>query len=337
MIYLLSRGSRRSRTAFACLWVPTVLQGTALLPALPAAARFVRAVSAPAHTGSAGPPGVCSRSRVRTLLLRVAAAAAEQARWRRAGLLPRGLPGSRCVSLALLPTADKPPACVQMVNVPKQKNTFCRKCKKHTKQKVSQYKTGKASIFAQGKQPYRDAGGRSRARVGSRASVAGVGGVVQWWAAGRGGWAAVALTGGTGGCSCDDSGGNSWQPAARVPGVCCMRCGRSLVVWLFFSRRQAAVRPEAVRFRWPDQAGLPQEGEDHEEDLPAYGVHQVQAEVAARHQALQALRAWRDQEGAGPLRLGTLRAEPAFCCERCWRGEGDVRRLSLGTGCSVRT
>jgi hypothetical protein len=37
-----------------------------------------------------------------------------------------------------------------MVNVPKQKNTFCRKCKKHTKQKVSQYKTGKASIFAQG-------------------------------------------------------------------------------------------------------------------------------------------------------------------------------------------
>ena len=41
-------------------------------------------------------------------------------------------------------------APVQMVNVPKQKNTFCRKCKKHTKQKVSQYKTGKASIFAQG-------------------------------------------------------------------------------------------------------------------------------------------------------------------------------------------
>ena len=41
-----------------------------------------------------------------------------------------------------------------MVNVPKQKNTFCRKCKKHTKQKVSQYKTGKASIFAQGKRRY---------------------------------------------------------------------------------------------------------------------------------------------------------------------------------------
>jgi large subunit ribosomal protein L44e len=41
-----------------------------------------------------------------------------------------------------------------MVNVPKQKNTFCKKCKKHTKHKVSQYKTGKASIFAQGKRRY---------------------------------------------------------------------------------------------------------------------------------------------------------------------------------------
>ena len=34
--------------------------------------------------------------------------------------------------------------------MPKQKNTFCKKCKKHSKMKVSQYKTGKASIFAQG-------------------------------------------------------------------------------------------------------------------------------------------------------------------------------------------
>jgi hypothetical protein len=41
-------------------------------------------------------------------------------------------------------------AATAQVNMPKQKNTFCRKCKKHTKMKVSQYKTGKASIFAQG-------------------------------------------------------------------------------------------------------------------------------------------------------------------------------------------
>ena len=41
-------------------------------------------------------------------------------------------------------------AVLAQVNMPKQKNTFCKKCKKHTKMKVTQYKTGKASVFAQG-------------------------------------------------------------------------------------------------------------------------------------------------------------------------------------------
>ena len=38
------------------------------------------------------------------------------------------------------------------VNVPKQRRTFCKakKCKKHTLHKVSQYKAGKASLYAQG-------------------------------------------------------------------------------------------------------------------------------------------------------------------------------------------
>ncbi|KAG0057137.1 40s ribosomal protein L44e, partial [Linnemannia elongata] len=38
------------------------------------------------------------------------------------------------------------------VNVPKTRNTYCKgkTCKKHTAHKVSQYKTGKASLFAQG-------------------------------------------------------------------------------------------------------------------------------------------------------------------------------------------
>jgi large subunit ribosomal protein L44e len=38
------------------------------------------------------------------------------------------------------------------VNVPKTRKTFCpgKKCKKHTTHKVTQYKTGKASVFAQG-------------------------------------------------------------------------------------------------------------------------------------------------------------------------------------------
>ncbi|KAH9272379.1 60S ribosomal protein L44 [Batrachochytrium salamandrivorans] len=43
-----------------------------------------------------------------------------------------------------------------MVNIPKTRNTFCKgqKCRKHTPHKVTQYKTGKASLFAQGKRRY---------------------------------------------------------------------------------------------------------------------------------------------------------------------------------------
>lgn len=38
-----------------------------------------------------------------------------------------------------------------MVNVPKERKTFCKgkKCSKHTLHKVTQYKAGKASNFAQ--------------------------------------------------------------------------------------------------------------------------------------------------------------------------------------------
>ena len=41
----------------------------------------------------------------------------------------------------------------QMVNVPKERRTYCKgkKCRKHTTHKVTQYKAGKASNFAQGK------------------------------------------------------------------------------------------------------------------------------------------------------------------------------------------
>ena len=41
-----------------------------------------------------------------------------------------------------------------MVCIPKARNTFCKRCKKHTTQKVTQYKTGKASLVAQGKRRY---------------------------------------------------------------------------------------------------------------------------------------------------------------------------------------
>ncbi len=38
------------------------------------------------------------------------------------------------------------------VNVPKERRTYCKgkKCRKHTVHKVTQYKAGKASEFAQG-------------------------------------------------------------------------------------------------------------------------------------------------------------------------------------------
>jgi len=44
----------------------------------------------------------------------------------------------------------------KMVNVPKQRRTFCKgkKCRKHTLHKVTQYKKGKDSLFAQGKRRY---------------------------------------------------------------------------------------------------------------------------------------------------------------------------------------
>ena len=43
-----------------------------------------------------------------------------------------------------------------MVNVPKERKTFCAgpKCRKHTMHKVTQYKSGKASGFAQGRRRY---------------------------------------------------------------------------------------------------------------------------------------------------------------------------------------
>ncbi|CAO2616692.1 60S ribosomal protein L36a [Lemmus lemmus] len=41
-----------------------------------------------------------------------------------------------------------------MVNVPKTQRTFCKKCGKHQPHKVTQYKKGKDSLYAQGKRPY---------------------------------------------------------------------------------------------------------------------------------------------------------------------------------------
>ncbi|KAM8948435.1 large ribosomal subunit protein eL42-like [Lycaon pictus] len=41
-----------------------------------------------------------------------------------------------------------------MVNVPKNHRTLCKKCGKHQPYKVTQYKKGKDSLYAQGKRRY---------------------------------------------------------------------------------------------------------------------------------------------------------------------------------------
>ncbi|XP_071979550.1 large ribosomal subunit protein eL42 isoform X1 [Engystomops pustulosus] len=43
--------------------------------------------------------------------------------------------------------------CLQ-VNVPKTRRTYCKKCGKHQPHKVTQYKKGKDSLYAQGKRRY---------------------------------------------------------------------------------------------------------------------------------------------------------------------------------------
>ncbi|XP_057601997.1 60S ribosomal protein L36a-like [Hippopotamus amphibius kiboko] len=41
-----------------------------------------------------------------------------------------------------------------MVNIPKTRQTFCKKSGKHQPHKVTQYKKGKDSLYAQGKRRY---------------------------------------------------------------------------------------------------------------------------------------------------------------------------------------
>uniref|UniRef100_A0A9L0SFD3 60S ribosomal protein L36a n=1 Tax=Equus caballus TaxID=9796 RepID=A0A9L0SFD3_HORSE len=55
--------------------------------------------------------------------------------------------GERVRVSAYRPTA-------KMVNVPKTRRTFCKKCGKHQPHKVTQYKKGKDSLYAQGKRRY---------------------------------------------------------------------------------------------------------------------------------------------------------------------------------------
>mmetsp|Transcript_8510 Transcript_8510/g.12968 ORF Transcript_8510/g.12968 Transcript_8510/m.12968 type:complete len:107 (-) Transcript_8510:161-481(-) len=64
-----------------------------------------------------------------------------------------------------------------MVNIPKTRNTYCagKECRKHTKHKVTQYKKGKDSLFAQGKRRYdrkqRGFGGQTKPIFRKKAKV----------------------------------------------------------------------------------------------------------------------------------------------------------------------
>ncbi|TQW00314.1 Ribosomal protein L44e [Cordyceps javanica] len=53
-------------------------------------------------------------------------------------------------------TLDETLTRLEQVNIPKTRNTYCKgkECRKHTQHKVTQYKAGKASLFAQGKRRY---------------------------------------------------------------------------------------------------------------------------------------------------------------------------------------
>ncbi|XP_064239791.1 large ribosomal subunit protein eL42-like [Aotus nancymaae] len=59
-----------------------------------------------------------------------------------------------CTVLAGVIELDSQSAHAKIVNVPKTHWTFCKKCGKHQPHKVTQYKKGKDSLYAQGKWHY---------------------------------------------------------------------------------------------------------------------------------------------------------------------------------------
>ncbi|KAK8146955.1 40s ribosomal protein L44e [Beauveria asiatica] len=66
------------------------------------------------------------------------------------------MPENTCCSRPRLPTTNETLTRLVQVNIPKTRNTYCKgkECRKHTQHKVTQYKAGKASLFAQGKRRY---------------------------------------------------------------------------------------------------------------------------------------------------------------------------------------
>lgn len=91
----------------------------------------------------------------------------------------RPLSGEKCISVARRRSlislervyrSSRPPLACAQVNVPKTKKAYCkgRDCKKHTLHKVTQYKSGKASLYAQGRSLGDGAGSAMRPEVAPR-------------------------------------------------------------------------------------------------------------------------------------------------------------------------
>ena len=77
--------------------------------------------------------------------------------------------------------------------------------------------------------------------------------------------------------------------------------------------RQASLRPQTEWFRRPDQARVPQEGEDHQEDRAPPAVQHLQGCVHAPHQAVQDVRDWRRHEEQGrPLPVSSASSGPRW-------------------------
>ncbi|TKC47961.1 hypothetical protein EI555_016559 [Monodon monoceros] len=58
------------------------------------------------------------------------------------------------MDVGLLVFILKTPLTAKMVNAPKTRMTFCKKCGKHQPHNVIQYKKGKNPLYAQGKRLY---------------------------------------------------------------------------------------------------------------------------------------------------------------------------------------
>merc|ERR1711976_784502 len=78
--------------------------------------------------------------------------------------------------------------------------------------------------------------------------------------------------------------------------------------------RKETLRLQTERVWWSDQASLPQEGQNNQEDLPQAPMLQVQTYPTNRNQALQAFRVGRQKaQIQGTQLVGALGQHQAVC------------------------